>query len=102
VPDTRAGRHHLNVALAKLVCVPEDVLMGDAPASDVREDLDVAMRVHGKPAGGREPVVVPNVERLDRSVDGVRGAIHSEVVARLEPAEVSGWQACMRAMSKHE
>jgi hypothetical protein len=83
-------RHPLHAAGQQRATVPERVGMRERPLDDVRDALDVGVRMHRPVGSRREPVVVEHAERPDAHLRGIPVPIEREVPASLEPTAVLG------------
>ena len=65
------GRDELHVVAIDRSRRARGVFVGKCPIQDVREDLEVPMRVHWKPVPGRDSVLVDDAKDREPSVGRV-------------------------------
>ena len=79
-------RHDLGGARLELAVVAERVGVEEVALDDVRQRLDVLVRVERPLGAGDDPVVVEDAQRADAHLFGIPVAVEREVPAGVEPA----------------
>ena len=79
-------RHDLRRTGLEVAVVAEGVGMEEVAFDDVRERLDVPVRVERPLGAGHDPVVVEDAQRTDAHLLGIAVAVEAEVPSGVEPA----------------
>ena len=84
----RPKRHQLHPAGIEDSIVAQAIGMLKCPVPDIRDPLDVGVRVHGPDGSRAKAVMVEDSERAHAHLFGIAVTIEGEMPASLEPATV--------------
>src|SRR5579863_9513758 len=96
-----AGGDHLHVSRSNLAPTTGTIFVLEHAFAHVRDDLHVAMPVHGKAAVRGYLVVVPDHEVSEPCMRGVALGFDSKVVPGFEPVAISTSQGVQSSQLQH-